>query len=51
MNHYTIIYIGDNPFCIVTDLYREGLTNTAHFLPSLGNFKIKIAQKCMAKQY
>ncbi len=38
-------YLGDNPFCAVTDLYREGLTNTTYFLPSLGNLKIKIAQK------
>ena len=44
-----IIYIGDNPFCVVTDLHREGLTNTAHFLPSLGNFKFKIAQKYITR--
>ena len=45
-----LIYLGDNPFCAVTDLHKEGLTNTTYFLPSLGNFKLEITHKYMAKQ-
>ena len=44
-----LIYLGDNPFCAVTDLHKEGLTNTTYFLPSLGNFKFKIAQKYITR--
>ena len=47
---WILIYLGDNPFCAVTDLHKEGLTNTTYFLPFLGNFKLEITHKYMAKQ-